>query len=117
MIRRPPRSTLFPYTTLFRSASGGNDDLEHAERYVLVDQRQSHDRAPGHALALRPVSHPLGDRRGIARLLSFVPGRGDRREASAVRCAEPEAAAAGGEAAAGRAPHPPPGLPGPATPL
>src|SRR2546421_8364977 len=26
MIRRPPRSTLFPYTTLFRSACG----LEHA---------------------------------------------------------------------------------------
>src|SRR3712207_7566799 len=24
MIRRPPRSTLFPYTTLFRSAWGGN---------------------------------------------------------------------------------------------
>src|SRR5260370_21552859 len=24
MIRRPPRSTLFPYTTLFRSNSGGN---------------------------------------------------------------------------------------------
>src|SRR3712207_8165524 len=23
MIRRPPRSTLFPYTTLFRSATGG----------------------------------------------------------------------------------------------
>src|SRR3712207_8133674 len=23
MIRRPPRSTLFPYTTLFRSESGG----------------------------------------------------------------------------------------------
>src|SRR3712207_8775780 len=23
MIRRPPRSTLFPYTTLFRSCSGG----------------------------------------------------------------------------------------------
>src|SRR2546430_14319959 len=23
MIRRPPRSTLFPYTTLFRSAEGG----------------------------------------------------------------------------------------------
>src|SRR5947208_6003890 len=27
MIRRPPRSTLFPYTTLFRS---GHDDLESA---------------------------------------------------------------------------------------
>src|SRR3712207_8044605 len=24
MIRRPPRSTLFPYTTLFRSADGGS---------------------------------------------------------------------------------------------
>src|SRR5256886_15224037 len=24
MIRRPPRSTLFPYTTLFRSLGGGN---------------------------------------------------------------------------------------------
>src|SRR5437588_1912186 len=27
MIRRPPRSTLFPYTTLFRSAAGGPDRL------------------------------------------------------------------------------------------
>src|SRR2546430_13622331 len=25
MIRRPPRSTLFPYTTLFRSQRGGKD--------------------------------------------------------------------------------------------
>jgi len=28
MIRRPPRSTLFPYTTLFRSLVGG---MEHEE--------------------------------------------------------------------------------------
>src|SRR2546422_4601371 len=27
MIRRPPRSTLFPYTTLFRSESHGRDDV------------------------------------------------------------------------------------------
>src|SRR3712207_9251390 len=26
MIRRPPRSTLFPYTTLFRSSSGGETE-------------------------------------------------------------------------------------------
>src|SRR2546422_5376742 len=26
MIRRPPRSTLFPYTTLFRSRCGGSGD-------------------------------------------------------------------------------------------
>src|SRR3989475_12880056 len=40
MIRRPPRSTLFPYTTLFRSAAGDGDEqvlvlLEHA---VLPDR-------------------------------------------------------------------------------
>src|SRR5258708_27339990 len=43
MIRRPPRSTLFPYTTLFRSeqqrgAKEADDESEHAalERAVLV---------------------------------------------------------------------------------
>src|SRR2546430_6019044 len=34
MIRRPPRSTLFPYTTLFRSFFGG--DVELVEIVVLV---------------------------------------------------------------------------------
>src|SRR3712207_7910271 len=45
MIRRPPRSTLFPYTTLFRSAvrSGGHD-LGFAfdgdgDRVLAVDRR------------------------------------------------------------------------------
>src|SRR5256885_4534388 len=28
MIRRPPRSTLFPYTTLFRSQSGIRDEVK-----------------------------------------------------------------------------------------
>src|SRR5437763_12168928 len=33
MIRRPPRSTLFPYTTLFRSrGSGARDDPPHGPR-------------------------------------------------------------------------------------
>src|SRR5258708_29480626 len=27
MIRRPPRSPLFPYTTLFRSVLGGSDEI------------------------------------------------------------------------------------------
>src|SRR3712207_6851782 len=34
MIRRPPRSTLFPYTTLFRSTQGDGDVLD---RVVGVD--------------------------------------------------------------------------------
>src|SRR5690554_7926148 len=35
MIRRPPRSTLFPYTTLFRSS----DELEQIERIVNAQIR------------------------------------------------------------------------------
>src|SRR3712207_8305063 len=31
MMRRPPRSTLFPYTTLFRSGGLGKDDLFTAQ--------------------------------------------------------------------------------------
>src|SRR5690349_23498676 len=34
MIRRPPSSTLFPYTTLFRSRTGGLTDSE-AEEYLI----------------------------------------------------------------------------------
>src|SRR5438552_10654852 len=36
MIRRPPRSTLFPYTTLFRS--------EQPRRYEQSHAQQEHDR-------------------------------------------------------------------------
>src|SRR2546430_12298061 len=32
MIRRPPRSTLFPYTTLFRSHRGGHDQRHPPRR-------------------------------------------------------------------------------------
>src|SRR3712207_8242932 len=38
MIRRPPRSTLFPYTTLFRSVPDGDErdkDVANAIRYAV----------------------------------------------------------------------------------
>src|SRR3712207_8474141 len=35
MIRRPPRSTLFPYTTLFRSESGGRRHELAGRRNIL----------------------------------------------------------------------------------
>src|SRR5256885_16358397 len=35
MIRRPPRSTLFPYTTLFRSLYAGGPDLRLRQEWVL----------------------------------------------------------------------------------
>src|SRR5438034_6802801 len=40
MIRRPPRSTLFPYTTLFRSHADENDVL-HAVAQVLMKRREA----------------------------------------------------------------------------
>src|SRR5256886_16380156 len=41
MIRRPPRSTLFPYTTLFRSraAERGRQAVELAERHGWADEQ------------------------------------------------------------------------------
>src|SRR2546428_2916629 len=39
MIRRPPRSTLFPYTTLFRSCGVEADGPEVAEGELVLDRR------------------------------------------------------------------------------
>src|SRR2546422_8561314 len=40
MIRRPPRSTLFPYTTLFRSAAGIEVALDGIERHRAAGQHR-----------------------------------------------------------------------------
>src|SRR5207302_11250274 len=37
MIRRPPRSTLFPYTTLFRSLDGGEEYRRMRPRFLRRD--------------------------------------------------------------------------------
>src|SRR2546422_8572374 len=44
MIRRPPRSTLFPYTTLFRSRSTGRgwDHQRHAPGRLPACHRRAH---------------------------------------------------------------------------
>src|SRR5256885_9143341 len=43
MIRRPPRSTLFPYTTLFRSGKRSDDSADHVD-LLHVSARQMPDR-------------------------------------------------------------------------
>src|SRR5256885_11107854 len=56
MIRRPPRSTLFPYTTLFRSLLirvGG------AEEHILPEVRSDEHQADG-----QPLRLPAGDADG-----------------------------------------------------
>src|SRR3712207_7250282 len=69
MIRRPPRSTLFPYTTLFRSRSW----VSTAIHIIEADFNRSSDThllrvplpaVPGVALYLKDEStHPSGDRK------------------------------------------------------
>src|SRR3712207_7445553 len=52
MIRRPPRSTLFPYTTLFRSAGADGRDLQRRHR---ADRRRPLDRRPRAGERAEPV--------------------------------------------------------------
>src|SRR2546430_10034824 len=48
MIRRPPRSTLFPYTTLFRSAEGDHEPGQgHRVHRVAVPVEHQHGRQQG----------------------------------------------------------------------
>src|SRR2546430_8486065 len=79
MIRRPPRSTLFPYTTLFRSGrcpddlrhclgrSNGStglggfreatDRISHAERHVIFGQSLLESRSEEHTSELQSQSN------------------------------------------------------------
>src|SRR3989449_11163178 len=70
MIRRPPRSTLFPYTTLFRSGLG---DLRGRGGFVAAAAAQEERQAggPGH------VAHPEPSR--AARAGTVVGARLDPR--------------------------------------
>src|SRR2546428_9884565 len=67
MIRRPPRSTLFPYTTLFRSA--------HVEHVA------AHDRAEPHARAGADL-HVADDGGGVGDVGGAVDERALAAEAS-----------------------------------
>src|SRR3712207_8598404 len=63
MIRRPPRSTLFPYTTLFRSEDGGGGEpgLQLGLQLHLVAERLR-------VLRIGAPGHPRPEERGRARL-------------------------------------------------
>src|SRR2546426_7159643 len=70
MIRRPPRSTLFPYTTLFRSVRGGARHRQgFARERDVVDPEEARPPLPGERAGdgRRPVAvlhgPPRGDRK------------------------------------------------------
>src|SRR3712207_8198587 len=54
MIRRPPRSTLFPYTTLFRSLGGHARGVLADHRLAAGDRRPADDAVSGEVDLRRP---------------------------------------------------------------
>src|SRR2546427_6481586 len=56
MIRRPPRSTLFPYTTLFRSRIGAAD-MKFPRGELLGARQQARDRSEEHTSELQSQSN------------------------------------------------------------
>src|SRR5258708_21410654 len=83
MIRRPPRSTLFPYTTLFRSDGDLDDDgrpvLVLAKKSALTPQRSeehtSELQSPDHL-----VSRLLLEKKNSEPLCMSSPGPPARRK-------------------------------------
>src|SRR3712207_6856965 len=61
MIRRPPRSPLFPYTTLFRSVEGGPDAPRLAPQ--REHGRRGGDPQPCHAQHVHAREQQHGERR------------------------------------------------------
>src|SRR2546430_6439567 len=61
MIRRPPRSTLFPYTTLFRSISAyfrrANANMTRDQSRLLVDKLKKDTAAVNRGLVIRSEEH------------------------------------------------------------
>src|SRR2546425_7874926 len=62
MIRRPPRSTLFPYTTLFRSAEGGAVARHPAPEPAAADDPEglSLQHHPGEVRAVPAAAQDVG---------------------------------------------------------
>src|SRR2546429_3796420 len=74
MIRRPPRSTLFPYTTLFRSTAGEHADHNKHQNY----SDESKNSADATARALRAHGNPLVSRSFVKIDYDAIPFR-DRK--------------------------------------
>src|SRR5256886_5176097 len=57
MIRRPPRSTLFPYTTLFRSIVSGDAYVDHPSFGMAIIGRVLEARSEEHTSELQSQSN------------------------------------------------------------
>src|SRR3712207_7153128 len=61
MIRRPPRSTLFPYTTLFRSPARAGEDLPEFDALEALDLGRAHGRRFERGCRLDHEARPPGE--------------------------------------------------------
>src|SRR3989442_11310975 len=78
MIRRPPRSTLFPYTTLFRSPlSAAKQKITRGRRRRQVSEEQRHDLFPSRS---RPRERAIDEDQFFIRRMALYRRRspGDR---------------------------------------
>src|SRR2546425_6809444 len=57
MIRRPPRSTLFPYTTLFRSSHSNTTARDSTRRSNRLDTPRSVSRSEEHTSELQSLAY------------------------------------------------------------
>src|SRR3712207_8654743 len=79
MIRRPPRSTLFPYTTLFRSAEGGPVD-QRGEAEQLVARVEDAGQAAAEQVFIPILGRAPRAHRVVLRRVSgqrITPGRSE----------------------------------------
>src|SRR3989442_15657318 len=76
MIRRPPRSTLFPYTTLFRSQTGGGTETRLTWTYIvrMVEGVEEFGR--------EPHLYPFSDVEILVQRQVCIPGAGAQVKSS-----------------------------------
>src|SRR3712207_7837659 len=79
MIRRPPRSSLFPYTTLFRSARHGRGGTGALRAAALVRAADDRGRARPLVVCARGDAGAGAARARAARVRPRARGVGDRK--------------------------------------
>src|SRR2546422_8701740 len=74
MIRRPPRSTLFPYTTLFRSVLRQDDEARHLRPPLLANEHGGGGLVARRLDAEDDLSHGPSGASGPLRRAPHAPG-------------------------------------------
>src|SRR5256884_9639516 len=90
MIRRPPRSTLFPYTTLFRSRIGHRRSVRGELIADGADRRRIHPVPLSHQILDRPRMSPGQDgihalHAAVKPVISLVPDGHHARDRKSTR--------------------------------